>query len=189
MSNCEQTGLVIIFDGPQGSGKTTATNFLSDSLGYRGIRGIPEADSLQVNKLPQNWLYTHQTLINNYKSDILIVDRCLWSFVSFESHKRGHFELLYRLGLEQFRRTFNKIDYTLILLASEPDKCIDRKKHKISPYKWNTSKQVEDEVLRYDKLFANLRIDNVNVERLENNNSLDSFFNNLLDLERRIRTK
>lgn len=183
MSLIEKHVETIIFDGPQGSGKTTAVNFLSSTYGFIQLRGIPDAQNLAKNSLVENWSYTNQLLKQKLQdAKPYIIDRCIWSFITYESNKRGFERLLFRLGNESFRDSVKNANYKLVLLDSEPDLCFERKKGKSSPYAWKSIDEVRKEVMCYRRLQSRLRGAGFNVICLQNNSSLEYFKNNLHNL-------
>lgn len=167
-------------EGPQGAGKTSATEFAS-TLGYNPARGIPTGENLVRNSTSQNWhqsLKILEKLVN--KNEPVVSDRSFWSLVVFKMRKRPELaDSFYELGSQMFRKRINGIDHKVIVILAEPQTCISRANPN-SPVAITNISESENEIKAYNELLVRLKDDNFEVFSIYNEGiSREEFFRNI----------
>lgn len=146
-------------EGPQGAGKTTATEFAS-TLGYKPVRGIPTGERLIRNTTSKNW---HQSLaileeLAN-RGEPFVSDRSFWSLVVFKMRKRPESaDSFYELGSQMFRKRINGIDHKIVVVFANPQTCISRA-NPDSPVAITNITESEGEIKAYEELLVRLKGD------------------------------
>lgn len=146
-------------EGPQGVGKTVATEFAA-TLGYKPVRGIPNGESLIKNTTSQNWYESLEILEKMANEGIPYVsDRSFWSLVVFNMRKQPeNAESFYSLGSNMFRRRINGIDHKVIVILASPHECISRA-NPDSPVAITDINESEREIKAYHELLGRLKDD------------------------------
>jgi len=170
-------------EGPQGAGKTSATEFAT-SLGYKPVRGIPTGEKLIKNTTSQNW---HQSLaileeLAN-RGEAFVSDRSFWSLVVFKMRKRPELaDSFYELGSQMFKGRINGIDHKVIVILAEPQTCISRA-NPDSPVAITDIAESENEIKTYKELMARLKDDGFKAFSIYNEGiSKDEFFGHITSL-------
>lgn len=180
----ERNSRVLIIEGVQGSGKTTAAKHLSE-IGCELFRGIPSGQELIENREAENWKQSVAVLglaINGPDGSISVMDRSIWSLVVYNTKKTPrHSSLIYKIGKEMFKRKIGEgVDCVIVFLEIEP---------KISFYREDSHgvhssrsvRDVSEEILVYQQLMDNLERDGFNVIRIENSNIPEEKFLGLVE--------
>lgn len=121
----EKNRRVIIVEGMQGSGKTTAIGHLSQ-IGCKPFRGIPSGQELIDNREVENWRQSmgiFELTINGTDGSIAVMDRSIWSLVAYNIRmKPNHRSLIYNLGKQMFEKSLGKkSDCTIVFLEIDPN--------------------------------------------------------------------
>jgi hypothetical protein len=179
----ENTARIAFMEGPQGAGKTSATEFAS-TLGYKPVRGIPTGERLIKNTTSQNW---HQSLaiLENLtnKGESFVSDRSFWSLVVFKMRKRPDLaDLYYERGSQMFKGRINGIDYKVIVILAEPQTCISRA-NPDSPVAITNIAESENEIKAYSELITRLKDDGFKAFSIYNEGiSKEEFFGHISSL-------
>jgi hypothetical protein len=146
-------------EGPQGVGKTLATEFAS-TLGYKPTRGIPRGERLIKNSTSQNWCQSLTILEQLVNEGVPYVsDRSFWSLVVFKMRKRPEMaDSFYSVGSKMFRRRINDIDHKVIIILSTPETCVSRADSN-SPVAITNLSESEQEIKAYNELLGRLKDD------------------------------
>jgi len=174
---------IILVEGPQGSGKTTAVNHLSE-LGYIPIRGIPDGDELSTNREVENWKRCcgiYEDCLSSTNGKTVAMDRSIWSLVAYNIRKKPEQrELIYRLGRNIFQRRLTGFTSpTLLFLEADPETCYGREDHK-GRHSLLSPEQSCQEVEVYGWLAGQLERDGFVVRRLVNSGISQAHFKKLL---------
>lgn len=159
---------LVMFEGPQGSGKTTASLFLSEN-GYKNSRGIPLGEQLVLNCESENWRQSLKFLQETVESDDnFTMDRSIWSLVVFNMRKKpDNGQLIYNLGKSLFQRRIGNTNYRIAILVSRAEECLGREE-KNSIVAIRDIEEAQEEVDAYDTLAHCLEKDGLKVARINN---------------------
>jgi thymidylate kinase len=180
----ERNNRVLIIEGTQGSGKTTAAGHLA-TLGCKSFRGIPTGEELASNCEAQNWKQSNaifEMAANDSDGSTAVLDRSVWSLVAYNIRKRPeHRSLIYELGKSMFKRRFcDETNCTLIFLETDPETSFCREDgHTIHSHR--SLGEVSQEAQVYQWLVQNLEQDGFNVVRIPNNDISKEEFLNLVE--------
>lgn len=177
-------GEVVIFEGPQGSGKTTCTDFF-ESRGYVKVRGIPEGEELIRNSNLQNWDRTTSILKDHldYSGGRIVMDRSILSLIAFQMRKRPtDSKFFYDLGRNNLCRTLSGINYRVVFLAGDPSQQYERNMADTTPAALKSFTEYLEEGDTYDLLFQRLYGDNFNVKKLVNKGTLKELEDDLRNI-------
>lgn len=170
-------------EGPQGAGKTSATEFAS-TLGYRSVRGIPTGERLVKNTTSQNWLQSLAILeeLAN-KGEPFVSDRSFWSLVVFKMRKRPELaDSFYELGSQMFKGRIDGVDHKVIVIFAEPQTCISRANPN-SPVAITDIAESESEIKAYKELVIRLKDDGFKTFSVYNDGiSKKEFFSHITSL-------
>ncbi len=172
-----ETKLNLIFmEGPQGAGKTSATEFAS-TLGYTPVRGIPSGEKLIKNTTSQNWCQSLAILEKLTNSNIPYVsDRSFWSLVVFKMRKQPNLaDEFYSTGSGMFRRRINDIDHKVVIILATPETCVSRA-NPDSPVAITNLSESEQEIKAYNELLIRLRSDGFKAHSIYNDGISKSEF-------------
>lgn len=155
-------------EGPQGAGKTLATEFAT-KLGYKSVRGIPSGEKLIKNTTSQNWYESLEILERLANEGVSYVsDRSFWSLVVFNMRKQPNLaESYYALGSKMFRKRIDGIDHKVIVIVSTPETCISRA-NPDSPVAITKIDESAQEIKAYNELLIRLRGDGFNAVPIHN---------------------
>lgn len=177
---------IVIFEGAQGSGKTSATRFLEER-GYRVVRGIPTGEQLLTNKGIDNWKQSIEIFRKVSKDDSpLTMDRSLISLIAYGMRvKPPAAELIYRVGSAIFQRCAVGLDYCLIILNCTPQDSLSRE-NQSSIVAIGSLDNAQKEINIYKSLMQRLKADSFAVHLL-NNSGLpkEDFFDAIDNILRR----
>ncbi|MHA1466377.1 MAG: hypothetical protein ACTSQ2_14905 [Candidatus Heimdallarchaeaceae archaeon] len=185
----ERNNRVLIIEGTQGSGKTTAAGHLT-TLGCKPFRGIPTGEELASNCEAQNWKQSNaifEMAINDSDGSTTVLDRSVWSLVAYNIGKHPkHRCLIYELGKSMFKRRFcNETNCILIFLETDPEISFSREGgHTIHSYR--SVEEVSQEAEVYQWLVQNLEQDGFNVVRIPNNDISKEEFLGLVEQAARV---
>ncbi|MBP8591241.1 hypothetical protein KBI33_02085 [Candidatus Shapirobacteria bacterium] len=168
----ERRSQVLIIEGAQGSGKTTAAEHLS-KIGCKLVGGIPSGQELVVNREVENWKQSIDILelvINSSDGSISVMDRSIWSLVAYNIRKKpDHRSLIYDLGKNMFERIMGgKTDYRIVFLESDPETSFSREYGRGTHFH-RSVEEVSEEIQIYQWLMGKLERDGFNVVRIRNN--------------------
>ena len=175
----EQLSKLVIFEGVQGSGKTTAAGRLA-VRGYVTLRGIPSGEDLAANKEWQNWRQSQAILevVTSESGSMIALDRSIWSLVAYNIRKNPeHCHLLYKLGRNRFKKSLPEgTNCTLVILDSSPETVFAREEDRGDHF-YLTPEDAMDEAKIYDWLVQRLEGDGFDVVRVCNDGiSIDEFY-------------
>lgn len=159
---------VVIFEGAQGSGKTSATRFLGQD-GYKIVRGIPTGQQLIINRGADSWKQSIE-IFRNVSNDMSpsTMDRSLVSLIAYGMRVKPHAaELIYRVGSSIFQRCTAGIDYCLIILNCTPHDSLSRE-DQISVMAIDSLDNAQKEIDTYKLLMLRLKADGFTVHLLNN---------------------
>lgn len=180
----ERNNRVLIIEGTQGSGKTTAVGHLA-TLKCEPLRGIPTGEELASNCEAQNWKQSNaifEMAMNDSNRSIVVLDRSVWSLVAYNIRKNPEYRcLIYELGKSMFKRRFcNETNCTLIFLETDPETSFSREDgHTI--YSYRSLEEVSQETEVYQWLVQNLKQDGFNIVRIPNNDISKEKFLSLVE--------
>lgn len=170
---------VLIFEGVQGSGKTSAVAHLS-RLGHLSMRGIPTNQELEKNRRAESWkrsLEIFELSMNRENGNVVALDRSLWSQIAYMirlNPKRR--TLIYSLAKEIFqRRTMNNPEYAIVFLDVSPEISYGREE-RTSLGSRASAEEVVREVEVYQWLMKNLKRDGFNIIRIPNDSITEEEF-------------
>lgn len=168
MSEIQRGPNIVIFEGAQGSGKTSATQCFSEN-GYKKVRGIPTGPELLQNSEAQNWRQSCLILTKVAENgDFHALDRSLVSLIAFNMRKRPKEEdLIYNLGVSMFRRSVNGKSYCVVAINAKADECLTRE-DKASVVAIGSLEEAQREVETYSRLVEKLRTDGLNIISVDN---------------------
>ena len=170
---------LIIFEGPQGVGKTTSTQYLTDR-GFILERGIPTGQELMSNGSLQNWRSSIDLLNQPTGPSTRVLDRCLWSIVAFNQRlKPNQSELIYRLGREAFKRALGNRNYALVFIDSTAEECYLRKSADSGVMRFTSFDQYVEEITIYRNLYQRLADDGFPVTQLINTQDINFLYQSI----------
>lgn len=174
---------IAFMEGPQGAGKTSATEFAS-TLGYKPVRGIPTGEKLVKNTTSQNWhqsLAILEDLANTGES--FVSDRSFWSLVVFKMRKRPDLaDAYYERGSQMFKGRIDGVDHKVIVIFAEPQTCIARANPN-SPVAITDIAESESEIKAYKELMVRLKDDGFKAFSVYNEGiSREQFFGHISSL-------
>lgn len=170
---------VVIVEGMQGSGKTTAIGHLSQ-IGCKPFRGIPSGQELADNREVENWRQSMGILELAFSSadgSIAVMDRSIWSLVAYNIRmKPDHRTLIYKLGKQMFeKRLKEKSGCTIVFLEVDPNVSFAREDGQ-GIHSHRTIAEATKEAQVYRWLMESMERDGFNVIRIPNNDiTLDEF--------------
>jgi len=180
----ERNSQVFIIEGVQDSGKTTATEHLSQ-IGCKSFRGIPSGQELAANREVENWrqsIAIFELATKSSDESIAVMDRSIWSLVAYNIRKRPNYRsLIYKLGKKMFERRLCKgIDCAIVFLEIDPEISFSRKDgHGIHSHQ--SLEEAAEETQVYQWLMENLERDGFNIIRINNNDIPREEFLNLVE--------
>lgn len=173
---------IVLFEGPQGSGKTSAANYLKNH-GYQINRGIPPAEFLVKNSPIKNWLESIlllEDVINNNRYSVF--DRSLWSLVAFHMQRNKNWaHLFFNLGVDYFTTTLVTTSTQLVFLDSSAENCMERNRDDKTLVSLSSLEEYKRECDTYNQLKDRLTNRGVKVNTIENNGDERSLNEKLID--------
>jgi hypothetical protein len=168
----ERNNRVIIVEGVQGSGKTTASEHLAQ-IGCVSFRGIPSGEELTANSEGENWrqsMVIFERAIEASEGLGSVMDRSIWSLVAYNiGRKPAHRSLIYNLGKKMFeRRLDGKINCAVVFLEVNPEISFYREDGR-GVHSHRLVEDVYKESQVYQWLMENLERDGFNVIHIKNN--------------------
>ena len=174
MKEKEKNSRIYIVEGVQGSGKTTATGYLSQKNGCRSFRGIPSGQELTNNCEAENWrqsMNIFELALNSSNGITTIMDRSIWSLVAYNIGKKPDCHLLiYGLGKRMFDRRLMKEEFgcTIVFLEVNPSLSFQREDNS-GFHSRGSIEEVIVETQVYSWLMEKLERDGYDVIRVKNN--------------------
>lgn len=145
----------IFIEGPQGSGKSSLSKYISEQLDCKLKRGIPSGEEL--NKLSNNQIWIAVKEIANLPENA-VYDRSVLSLVSYNSKKKPKYEnLFYNLGKSQVSKINKNFKTLWVFIDSDPNSCLERQTDGF--HSLDSLSEMKKEVVVYNQLYSKLEQD------------------------------